>query len=985
MEPVQDEIIETIVYENITADAINNISGIQFFNIVHFNIRSLRKNFDELLLYIGSLQVSNIDIIVLSETWKLEEVNNFCIPNYNIYYNDSQFNQNDGVVVYVKNNIDNLLNVIHFSETKLIRLLFTVNNISFALTASYRPPSTNLQLYMTELEDYFLNKKENIEIFMGDINVNILNNLEVDVNNYICTLAELGFFSYVTKPTREAENTSSLIDHIFIRVNNKNLLKQISFQSYIFETNITDHYTLLLSANIINNPKKVNKTNRIKSKTINYAKLNNKLSTENWHEVTQINDPEIAYNIFINKLSHYINLNSVEVVHKNNKTIKLKPWITQGLLKSIRQRDLLKNKLKKNYSDELKTRYKQYRNSLNNLIKKTKNDYYKNKISSAQKNYKKIWQVINNATNNNSNKQDDRNPNIVDKNGAPIQNDKMKADFFNSFFANIGKEMASLITNITPMPELTNSAVNESIFLYPVTRNELIVFISSLKNDTSPGPDGVTVNTIKKIHEHIINPLIHIINACFIKGYIPKKWKESITTPIYKSGDKKMVTNYRPITVINNFAKIFEKCLKQRLVAFLEKHNILTKSQFGFREKLSTEDAVIEAINNIVSGLNDNKKCLAVFLDLAKAFDTVNHKILLKRLEKVGIRGLALNIFQDYLTDRIQRVKIVDSLSEPLPITMGVPQGTVLGPILFLVYINNLSQLKNIKGRVISYADDTVVIFEGKSWDTVYQDAESDLHVIQNWLNDSLLSLNVSKSKFITFSTNVKEQPLKSVITIHTSPCKKNVNCGCPNINQTYSIKYLGVIVDQHLRWADHVKYLTNRLRRLIFKFYQAREILNKNNLLMMYDALAESIMRYCIIIWGGLYKTLLHNLEVIQNTIIKIIFKKERRYSTELLFKNTGLLSIRKLYIYQCLLWMFKTPTSYRNHIYGTRAITNQSANVPFCKKSHTQRFVFYLAPKLYNMLPVEIKYITNKGKLKEELKNYVNQNFTNMKSIFD
>lgn len=343
-----------------------------------------------------------------------------------------------------------------------------------------------------------------------------------------------------------------------------------------------------------------------------------------------------------------------------------------------------------------------------------------------------------------------------------------------------------------------------------------------------------------------------------------------------------------------------------------------------------------------------------------------------------------MNIFQDYLTDRIQRVKIIDSLSEPLPFTMGVPQGTVLGPILFLVYINNLSQLKNTKGHVISYADDTVLMFEDVSWATIYQNAESELQIIQNWLNNSLLSLNVSKTKFMTFSTYAKEQPQKRFITIHKSPCKKNINCGCPCVNQTDVIKYLGVIVDQHLRWTNHVENLTNRLRRLIFKFYQIRDILSKKNLLMVYDALAESIMRYCIITWGGLYNTLLHNLEVIQNTLIKILFKKEKRYSTELLYDNTGLFNIRKLYTYQCLLWMFKTPTSYRNHKYGTRAIANQSVNVPFCRKSHTQRFVFYFAPTLYNMLPVKIKNITNKHKLKKELKSYVNQNFNNIKSIF-
>ena len=192
--------------------------------------------------------------------------------------------------------------------------------------------------------------------------------------------------------------------------------------------------------------------------------------------------------------------------------------------------------------------------------------------------------------------------------------------------------------------------------------------------------------------------------------------------------------------------------------------------------------------------MNDNKRCLAIFLDLAKEFDTVNHKILLNRLDNVGVKGSALNIFQDYLTGTIQRVKINDLVSEPLPFTMGVPQGTVLGPILFLAFINNIPQLKNTKGHVISYADVTVLIFVDNSWEVIYQYTELELQIIHNWLNNSFLILNVSKTKCMTFSTYAKDQPQKSFITMHKSPCQQNINCGCPNVRQTDSIKYLGVI-----------------------------------------------------------------------------------------------------------------------------------------------------------------------------------------------
>lgn len=430
---------------------LDNFNGKQFLNIIHLNIRSLRKNIDQLLVYIESINTNNIDVMVLSETWILEGVSDFSIPNFNMYYSESHFNQNDGIAVYVKNNIDTVLDVIQLSETKLLRFSFTSNNnISYALTASYRPPSTNVNLYTTELENYFLNiQKGCVEIFIGDININILNANDPNVNSYICMLAQLGFFSYVNKPTRETETTSTLIDHIFIRLNNTNLLKSIDLKSYIFQINITDHYMLLLSINekliTSNNNNSNDDLRESKSyKCINYNSLNNMLSTETWDDVLQIKNSEDAYNKFLEKLYNYIDLNSKTYTSRTPKTTKLKPWITQGLINSIRYRDLLKRKLNKTYSVELDNNYKKYRNFLNNLIKKTKNDFYKAKIESAQKNYKKIWHVVNDITNGSKNNNNQIN-NIVDNNATPISDDKQKANYLNNFFVSMGNEMAKTI------------------------------------------------------------------------------------------------------------------------------------------------------------------------------------------------------------------------------------------------------------------------------------------------------------------------------------------------------------------------------------------------------------------------------------------------------------------------------------------------------------------------------------------------------------
>ena len=369
------------------------------------------------------------------------------------------------------------------------------------------------------------------------------------------------------------------------------------------------------------------------------------------------------------------------------------------------------------------------------------------------------------------------------------------------------------------------------------------------------------------------------------KGEYPDMLKIAKVLPIFKKGSKFSVSNYRPISVLSCINKFFEKLLAKRIYSFLEKNQILYEFQYGFRTGHSTTHALIEISDRIKLAINSNELMCGLFLDLSKAFDTVNHNILLSKLDHYGIRGPSLNLLKSYLTNRKQYVKLGNHKSELRQINCGVPQGSVLGPLLFILYINDLHKACTT-GNIRIFADDTTVFFKCETKNDIISKGTQIMTQLNEWFKANRLTLNSEKSNFIVFrSRKNKTKNLPEQI-----PFDKTC------INRSESAKYLGVILDEHLTWNQQITEVCNKLKRYFKLFYCIRNLINKDQVKIIYYAFIYSRIKYGISIFGFTCNIRLERMQVLQNKLLKVLLSKSYRYPTNLLHNELGILKVKDI-----------------------------------------------------------------------------------------
>ena len=944
---------------NDTCDYIDHLDSMELtaadLVTLQLNVRSLIKKQADLLRL---LTKANIDICTINETWLTKENEKLVsVKNYDfISAVRNSPKHGGGVGILIKQNLKYKkrpdINKGHASTLlEIVAIEIETHGKNIIVCSVYRPPNTDASEFLKEFECFLSSlKEENKDIIIGlDHNFDLIKcETHSNTRKFVELCMDKGIWPTITRPTRITKSTATLLDNILVSIN---LLK--NYDSKILIDDVSDHLPCVTAIKGVKLSKKeplVIRSRKLTKKNID--KIKDQLSNDNLYELTTEGTVHQGFAKFhahilgrIDKIAPY-----TEYKVKQS-AMRIEPWLTGSIHRCIKkQKCLYKKTLKSNKNESDLSRYKNYRNTLTKLKRHVKHKYFWDKCVEYKSNTRKLWQMINRATG----KMTDKSSLIDCLNDGKIDcyNPSRITRIFGEHFSSVGKNYANAIKAPHKNIQWYLTQIKQhsrSMYSTPTGPHEIRKIIMNLPLKRSSGFDNINNILLRELCDVLCHPMSNLFNRSLNEGIFPNLMKLAEVVPLHKGSNKNVPGNYRPISLLITISKVLEKIMYKRTYQFLSQHDLIYKSQYGFRSKHSCENAIQELLSNIIKARENNKHTLVVFLDLSKAFDTLHHETLLSKLERYGVNGTCNNWYRSYLENRQMRIKCGISLtgkqeySDYFDLEFGTPQGSCLGPLLFLVYVNDLALHLEL-GNSILFADDTTLYHSHTNLKYLEWCLKTDLEYLIEWFRANKLTLNLGKTICMLFSPQNNKGVVIDSLTLD--------NLSIPICDKT---KFLGILLDNKLNWDPHFSNLVLKIKRNTHLLKTAQNLLTPHTKKTLYYGHIFSHIIYGITVWGPMLReSQLAKLQKLQNKCINLIDRRNIGLSTK--YKENRLLKIKDIIqlennklgfklikgglpakVHECLCTDHSNKKLTKLHNYNTR--NKASPNIPLAKSEKYKR----------------------------------------------
>jgi len=945
-------------------------------HIVHLNVQSLLPKIDEVREIARRMTPG---VLCFTETWLDDTIQDpeVEIINYTCVRKDRNRN-GGGVATYIRNDIafDTRKDMDSELEATWIHILLQKTK-PILIGTCYRPPTQN-DFYST-LDEVCSNATDflNSEVIItGDLNTNVgaigYNSL-VNALKTFCSVYDLK--QIIKEPTRVCKTSKSTIDLILVSDFQK------ICQSGVINYGLSDHMVTYCTRKV--SKQQINGHNTLNVRSLkHYSKelFCERLSAVNWFPVINCNDIDKAWlnfkTLFIGVLDSIAPAKTIRVKQRSE------PWFASEILNLIKLRDKALCDFNKTKTPSNFVLYKRLRNEVKAMVDKAKVDYYKDNLHKNKNNPKKLWQTIKQLGSSKNTKS--KSSNIGLNIDGIVSFDKSAvATKFNTFFTTI----ASTLVNNLPTPIgnfgkqhiidfYRNKGVTQDTFaLSTVEVEDVCKMLREVNRSKATGLDNLPARFVSDAAEQIAPSISHIINISILQGKVPNELKLAKVTPLYKKGSKTETGNYRPVSVLSIISKVLERVVYNQIYEYIQINDLFYDLQSGFRKSYSTDTCLLNLTDHIKDEIDKGNLCGMVMLDLQKAFDTVNHDILLIKLKALGFRNDVVQWMNSYLTGREQMVIVSGTKSDTAKITCGVPQGSILGPLLFLLYVNDMNAA--VDCRLLLYADDSALLISGKDVANIESKLSEELRNVSNWLVDNKLSLHLGKTESILFGSKVK---------LSKSP-KLHVQCNGTNIESKSVVKYLGAEIDQFVSGENMaikvIKKISSRTKFMARK----GKYLDGETMKLLATALVQCHFDYACSSWySGLSKKSKSKLQVCQNKLIRTILKlPPRTHIDHSHFKLLNWLPVEKRVTQLKLSHVHRivsgTAPKYlsnyfipvnNTHNIGTRS-SQTSLVVPRYRSLLGKGTFKYTGAMEWNCLPLGARTIVQKENFKKFVKSYL------------